>query len=81
VLALFFPPPEKFYDLRYEGVKRDTPPPAGSIAVVLAEVKGSVNKKIAYRLFRERFLRTVNGSTCGSGCVGDDPIERDHFRE
>ena len=36
VLALFFRPPEKFYDLRCEGVKRDTPPPAGSIAVVPA---------------------------------------------
>ena len=36
VLALFFRPPEKFYDLRYEGVKRDTPPPAGSIVVAPA---------------------------------------------
>jgi AraC family transcriptional regulator len=36
VLALFFRPPEKFYDLRYEGVTRDTPPPAGSIVVAPA---------------------------------------------
>jgi AraC family transcriptional regulator len=35
VLALFFRPPEK-YDLRCEGVKRDTPPPAGSIVMVPA---------------------------------------------
>src|ERR1700745_4225452 len=36
VLALFFRPPEKFYDLRCEGVKRDTPPPAGLIVVAHA---------------------------------------------
>jgi AraC family transcriptional regulator len=35
VLALFVRPPEKM-NLRYEGVKRDRPPPAGSIAVVPA---------------------------------------------
>ena len=36
LLVLMIRPPEKFYDLRCEGVKRDTPPPAGSIAVVPA---------------------------------------------
>jgi AraC family transcriptional regulator len=35
VLVLIVRPPEKMH-LRYEGVKRDTPPPAGSIAVVPA---------------------------------------------
>jgi len=35
VLVLIVQPPEKM-DLRYEGVKRDTPPPAGSIMVVPA---------------------------------------------
>jgi len=35
VLGLSVRPPEKM-DLRYEGVKRDMPPPAGSIAVVPA---------------------------------------------
>jgi AraC family transcriptional regulator len=35
VLGLSIRPPEKL-DLRYEGVKRDMPPPAGSIAVVPA---------------------------------------------
>jgi AraC family transcriptional regulator len=35
VLVLYFRPPEKL-DLSYEGVKRDMPPPAGSIAVVPA---------------------------------------------
>jgi AraC family transcriptional regulator len=35
VLVLCVRPPEKM-DLRYEGVKRDMPPPAGSIAVVPA---------------------------------------------
>jgi hypothetical protein len=35
VLVLSVRPPEKM-DLRYEGVKRDMPPPAGSIAVVPA---------------------------------------------
>jgi Oxidoreductase family, NAD-binding Rossmann fold len=35
VLVLMIRPPEKFY-LRYEGVKRDMRPPAGSIAVVPA---------------------------------------------
>src|SRR5258707_8770373 len=35
VLVLSVRPPEKM-DLRYEGVKRDLPPPAGSIAVVPA---------------------------------------------
>jgi len=35
VLGLSVRPPEKL-DLRYEGVKRDMPPPAGSIAVVPA---------------------------------------------
>jgi AraC family transcriptional regulator len=35
VLVLSVRPPEKL-DLRYEGVKRDLPPPAGSIAVVPA---------------------------------------------
>jgi AraC family transcriptional regulator len=35
VLALFVRPPEKV-DLRYEGLKRDMPPPAGSIMVVPA---------------------------------------------
>jgi hypothetical protein len=35
VLVLMIRPPEKF-DLRYEGVKRDMRPPAGSIAVVPA---------------------------------------------
>jgi AraC family transcriptional regulator len=36
VLTLHVRPPEKM-DLRYEGVKRDMPPPTGSIAVVPAE--------------------------------------------
>ena len=36
VLVLIIRPPEKM-DLRYEGVKRDMPPPAGSIMVVPAE--------------------------------------------
>ena len=31
-LVLFLRPPEKFH-VRYEGVKRDMPPPAGSITV------------------------------------------------
>jgi AraC family transcriptional regulator len=35
VLVLLIRPPEKL-DLRYEGVRRDAPPPAGSIAVVPA---------------------------------------------
>ncbi len=35
VLVLYFRPPEKV-DLSYEGVKRDMPPPAGSIALVPA---------------------------------------------
>ena len=35
MLVLIVQPPEKM-DLRYEGVKRDTPPPAGSIMVVPA---------------------------------------------
>jgi AraC family transcriptional regulator len=35
MLVLTIRPPEKM-DLHYEGVKRDTPPPAGSIAVVPA---------------------------------------------
>ena len=35
-LVLIIRPPEKFH-LRYEGVKRDMPPPAGSIGLVPAE--------------------------------------------
>jgi AraC family transcriptional regulator len=53
VLVLSVRPPEKM-DLRYEGVKRDMPPPAGSIAVVpagssvLLRLQGSNDSLLIY---------------------------------
>jgi AraC family transcriptional regulator len=53
VLVLTIRPPEKM-DLRYEGVKRDTPPPAGSIAVVpagssvLVRCQGNLDSLLIY---------------------------------
>jgi AraC family transcriptional regulator len=53
VLFLYVQPPEKM-DVRYEGVKRDMPPPAGSIAVVPAgssvvcSRQGSVDSLLIY---------------------------------
>jgi AraC family transcriptional regulator len=53
VLFLYVRPPEKM-DVRYEGVKRDMPPPAGSIAVVPAgssvvcSRQGSVDSLLIY---------------------------------
>jgi AraC family transcriptional regulator len=54
LLVLMIRPPEKFYDLRCEGVKRDTPPPLGSITVVPAgssvfcSRQGSVDSLLIY---------------------------------